>query len=1072
MFGTKPAEDIRRKLSSINPNLKVEPLLLTKAYLSHKVKAKLKSFSDQDLYVLKDYLINEFFNEDSKMSNITDNIRNIFRSCRTFGKFLNMFAPDLVVDIDAVKAMFPEQETDQISLLLNILVVKKIAQEQDLSVKSIQNGLWELYTKEVENFPKIIALIQSRDELSKLIRAMYSIDINSGSNSDVFSSEGETVRLRLLKIAELFFDNLQWSRSQMLGFCANHYEFKNNRKLVEDSVDEEVDYLIDKITVSDFLPLDTALKSTKDSIERLCNELNNRAINCNPIDLHCALYLYKKQIYDIGHQNRPKRADAKRRLSVDVEDTVAFSLFTEGLFDLDDHNILLILPSPFFMRKFGETDFTRNLNTTVVVPDGNYMAMFAGQYANNPDTRKRNHNFEFITVRHYLESDVRRNDYDRILYFENHTDSLKEIDSNLINRRLALSKPDNHIYIFSDRKTGTADNALFNIIIRSQDWNIDDILQLPGNNPSVSGNKIETMLWRAGIRPDNPNTNTNVCKGKKNWKRRRKKSSSPEEPELFFGRRIVINYDRYEEFDLKTNCITNKESIWNIGKSEKPEDNDERNRITHHFSNEIDMFCSFRNLKTDGTFLADGYTCFPDATAGKRGTKIPDSEKRVPVMDSNPLMIADWLSSVYPFETFREYEDQKRKPIRTVISEAYIPVLSERPITYKTFWYIYEAPLNEIEIANAFGKIQSVFKLFAFSDYGNMFLDSITLDEYKDFLSRIDLAAFETTEDKMLMAFSDALDIAIKKGHCSKNVLSVEDGEDELSKKSLSAIKETLRKKTMTESEFRYSYISMKTKERLSEEDYGILLRLLTGLETNIVSALRWEDFIPIPEYGFQVLNIYKEIENNGEEKKLKSIDAFRVIPCSELLSKFLTDKKERQRAKASDYIIKGDGPGGFFKPSKLADKCREFVSEMHFDPVIVSIDSGNGYREENLSEFKGNIFKQNIRYWLIKCAGFLTDEMRYFLGLKPTTTIFSNYIDMRDESSLYALYVKLRRLDALLEYGSDSTEYETQLSDGSEISFEEKAYLPSDILVNFESEKDLTIEIHQVRHGLVSKQL
>lgn len=48
MFETKLAEDIRRKLSSINPNLKVEPLLLTKAYLSHRVKAKLHHFFPQE----------------------------------------------------------------------------------------------------------------------------------------------------------------------------------------------------------------------------------------------------------------------------------------------------------------------------------------------------------------------------------------------------------------------------------------------------------------------------------------------------------------------------------------------------------------------------------------------------------------------------------------------------------------------------------------------------------------------------------------------------------------------------------------------------------------------------------------------------------------------------------------------------------------------------------------------------------------------------------------------------------------------------------------------------------------
>ncbi len=47
MFETKLTEDIRRKLSSINPNLKDEPHLLVKAYLSHKIKAKMKSFSNQ-----------------------------------------------------------------------------------------------------------------------------------------------------------------------------------------------------------------------------------------------------------------------------------------------------------------------------------------------------------------------------------------------------------------------------------------------------------------------------------------------------------------------------------------------------------------------------------------------------------------------------------------------------------------------------------------------------------------------------------------------------------------------------------------------------------------------------------------------------------------------------------------------------------------------------------------------------------------------------------------------------------------------------------------------------------------
>ena len=1078
MFTTAWAFNMRKELLSINPKWADDDNLILRAYLSHKIRARRKNYSDDDLKALGNYVLEPFFKDGPEAEKTTvDNIRNTFRTCRTIEQFINLFIPDLVVDIDALKSISEPISGDQVSLLLNILTVKNLTKNLNLFLKNDENSLWESYVNEVSSFPKSIALFQSRQELNQLIHALFSVDIGSGSNTDVFSDESETVRIRLLRIASIFFDDLQLSRSQALRICAKHIEFKRNRKLIEDEagLKDEVEYLLDEIPISDFLSRETATQKIRNAIEKLCNELNHRAINSNPIDLHCALYLYKKQVYDIGLNNDPKRSKPKRRLSVDVEDTVAFNLFTQELYDGENYRILLLLPSPFFIRKYGNNDYTRNLQTTVVVPDENYLAICSGQYANNPDSTKRNHNFTFITVDRYLGSDIYKSDYDRVLYFENHTDSIRETDFERLGRNIALSQPRNHLFVFSDKKNGSSDKAFFDTILRSSDWTIDNILQLPAQDPSVSGNTIETMLWEASLNAeDKTNTTTSLCIGRKSWKRRRKKTSTQDDSGLFNGRRIVIDYDKYDEINLSTHCISNRKSIWNIVKSQESKDDDERNRIVHHFSNEIDMFCSFRNLKTDGTFFADGYTCLPDATAGKRGTKIPNSEKRVPIKFSTPEMISGWLANVYPFETFREYEGQKRKPIRAVVSEAFIPVLQEKQISFKSFWYIYEIPLDEIEKSNDFGRIQDVFMEFAFSDYGNRLLDDISLEDYKTFLENIDLERYETTEDKALMAFSEALDVAIEKGHCSVNTISIDDEEaDGLITKSLNAIKESLKKKSMTEAEFRYSFISLKTKEMLSEGDYGILIRLFTGLETNIVSGLRWEDFIYIRDFGFYVLDIFKAIEDNGCEKKLKTINGFRVIPCSSHLSELLVQKKKRQRATGKDFIIHGDGPGGLFKPTKLAKECREFVSGMGFDDVIVSIDSGKGYREENLSAFRGNLFKQNIRYWLINKAGFIPDEMRYFLGLKPTTTIFTNYIDMTDECSLYALYVKLRRLDALLEFGSDKTEYaEESVEKEGSISFNENTYLPAEILIEFNSETDLNLEIDHVQHGLMAKQL
>ena len=1078
MFTTAWAFDMRKELLSMNPKWADDDNLILKAYLSHKIRARRKNYSDDDLKALGNYVLEPFFKDGPEAEKTAvDNIRNTFRTCRTIEQFINLFIPDSVVDIDALKSISEPISDDQVSLLLNILAVKKLTKNLKLFLKNDENSLWESYISEVSVFPKSIALFQTRQDLDKLIHTLYSIDIVSSSNTDVFPDESETVRIRLLRIASILFDDLQLSRSQALRICAKHIEFKRNRKLVEDEADlkDEIDYLLDEIPVSDFLSRKTAKQNVRNSIENLCKELNHRAINSNPIDLHCALYLYKKQVYDIGLNNDPKRSKPKRRLSVDVEDTVAFNLFTKGLFDREYYKILMLFPSPFFIRKYGNNDYTRNLQTTVVVPDENYMAIYSGQYANNPDSTKRNHNFMFITVDRYLGSDDYKSDFDRVLYFENHTDSMRETDFERLGRNIALSQPRNHLFVFSDKKNGSSDKAFFDTILRSSDWTIDNILQLPAQDPSVSGNTIETMLWEASRNSeDKVKANTNLCIGRKSWKRRRKKTSSQDDSGLFNGRRIVIDYDNYNEINLSTHCISNRKSIWNIKKSQESKDDDERNRIVHHFSNEIDMFCSFRNLKTDGLFYADGYTCLPDTIAGKRGTKIPNSEKRVPIMYSTPEMIAEWLEYIYPFETFREYEGQQRKPIRKIVSEVFTSVLSEKPISFKTFWYIYEIPLDEIEKSNDFGRIQDVFKEFAFSDYGNRLLDDISLEDYKAFLENIDLERYETTEDKALMAFSEALDVAIEKGHCSVNTISIDDEEaDGLITKSLNAIKESLKKKSMTEAEFRYSFISLKNKDRLSEGDYGILIRLFTGLETNIVSALRWEDFIHIPDFGFYVLNIFKAIENDGSEKKLKTINGFRVIPCSSLLSELLVQKKKRQHASCKDFIIHGDGPGGLFKPTNLAKECREFVSDMGFDDVIVSIDSGKGYREENLSAFKGNLFKQNIRYWLINKAGFIPDEMRYYLGLKPSTTIFSNYIDMTDECSLYALYVKLQRLDALLEFGSGRTEYDAQSVEKEDsISFKENAYLPAEILIEFNSETDLNLEINHVQYGFMAKQL
>lgn len=103
MFQTDTAKDAIQKLLPINPGWRDEPYLLPKAYLSCKICSRRRIFSDQDILVLGKYLLDPFFNENPKHTHDIAYFCNVFSRCPTIGYFLNLYAPDIVVDIKALR---------------------------------------------------------------------------------------------------------------------------------------------------------------------------------------------------------------------------------------------------------------------------------------------------------------------------------------------------------------------------------------------------------------------------------------------------------------------------------------------------------------------------------------------------------------------------------------------------------------------------------------------------------------------------------------------------------------------------------------------------------------------------------------------------------------------------------------------------------------------------------------------------------------------------------------------------------------------------------------------------------
>ena len=89
MFTTARAHDMRKKLLYMNPKWAGDDNLILKAYLSHKIRAKIRNYSDDDLKDLGNYVLEPFFKDGSEAEKTSvDNIRNTFRTCRTIEQFI------------------------------------------------------------------------------------------------------------------------------------------------------------------------------------------------------------------------------------------------------------------------------------------------------------------------------------------------------------------------------------------------------------------------------------------------------------------------------------------------------------------------------------------------------------------------------------------------------------------------------------------------------------------------------------------------------------------------------------------------------------------------------------------------------------------------------------------------------------------------------------------------------------------------------------------------------------------------------------------------------------------------
>lgn len=468
--------------------------------------------------------------------------------------------------------------------------------------------------------------------------------------------------------------------------------------------------------------------------------------------------------------------------------------------------------------------------------------------------------------------------------------------------------------------------------------------------------------------------------------------------------------------------------------------------ISHEFTPDITIWCSKTyppNNKNRPRLEA--YVCSPanatriESGFRERGKAIEETKKHtVKVQDEN---ISNWLEQEYPFSVVQARHTPKEKSeikgpyslkpsinIRERIIDAYTPYLSGQNIALKTLWYLYP---NLEDLYSS--KDYSVFSQIACSEIGFLRVGDITPEICEDML--ITCFPNDSREEllRKISILSTALSKAVDYSYCKINLLYQSIHDQRLRDRLFSQVRKALTKKHFTEDELRKAFHAITEKIRNSEFEYlGVMMRLLTGLDSNTICALKWKDIKEISDYGISQIVVTRQVTNDGKDVKgFDSLEDYLCFPCSHLLKKFLDSQyyqTQRLLPPFADFgdcsivnskaaLLDGKKRYKAFPPRELEKLCREVMSVVGIEDRIIEIpDKDNGTKETNLNRYNGDFFRENFRYWGLNGAKLTPDEVLYLLGNKPETTFGIYYCDFLNDASQLMMYVKLLRLDAVFD--------------------------------------------------------
>ena len=474
------------------------------------------------------------------------------------------------------------------------------------------------------------------------------------------------------------------------------------------------------------------------------------------------------------------------------------------------------------------------------------------------------------------------------------------------------------------------------------------------------------------------------------------------------------------------------------------------------FTEDIKIWCSKSFPKNNsGRPRLEAYICEPPSEEKvkrgyrPRGKVIPSTKKRVVTVHDDGLDSKDgkdvlwWLTTQYPFsmvagrrsakqqaEAEETVSDRGGEPlprkftfIRDEITNHYLERLNGANIALKTLWYLHPEMEDCFSGHSNFVVFQ---EMVCYSEIGSLRVADLTPESIQELLE----ACYPDENQERLIArfllISNALDFACRCGYCRENSLAPVVREGQLSQKLFAQVRRALVSRSLDLGQLHtvFDWILERIYQQDELEYIGVLIRLLLGLESNIVCALTWQDIHLTESCGITYLSVHKQCTNDGTQLcGFSDLEDYRNLPCIKTLLDALDHVRQRQKELSPHHppaYIMGETrleKGSVcFPPVKLDQLCRKALKTVALPDHIIPVpDNMKGSKETNLSKYYGDFFRMNFSYWLRTTAQFNTDELQYVLGNQAQTTFGHYYCDFLADSSQLILLKKLQRWEAVL---------------------------------------------------------